>query len=282
MTRASTAKGETTVTVLGCGLMGSAIARFLAENGHTVVVWNRTHARAAELERDSVRAIREAAEAVSTGELVLACMTTYDNVSASLDGIEDLSGKVLVNVTTGTPAQAAAMERWTRERGGRYLDGAIFCYPEEVGQPKAKFLFSGAPELWDQTRATLGILGGESRFVSTDIGAANAVLAGAAAFYIPALCSFLESVTYMTSRGLPADEVRSSTLHAIDNLRHVTDELHAALEAGQYEEDQATLDTYAEGLKTVLAALAEDAQAAPIADAAMGSLAAACRAGLGE
>lgn len=44
------------VCIVGCGLMGSAIARTLATSGPRVVAWNRTLAAAEELEQWGVKA----------------------------------------------------------------------------------------------------------------------------------------------------------------------------------------------------------------------------------
>ena len=40
-----------------------------------------------------------------------------------------LRGKVLVQLSSGTPDEAREMESWARPRGIDYLDGAIMNYP---------------------------------------------------------------------------------------------------------------------------------------------------------
>ncbi|MCV7081858.1 NAD(P)-binding domain-containing protein [Mycolicibacterium insubricum] len=42
------------VVVLGCGLMGSALARSFATRGYSTGTWNRTHERAEALAADGV------------------------------------------------------------------------------------------------------------------------------------------------------------------------------------------------------------------------------------
>jgi len=39
------------ITMLGSGAWGTALAKLLCENGHTVYLWNRSAERAAEMEK---------------------------------------------------------------------------------------------------------------------------------------------------------------------------------------------------------------------------------------
>jgi len=282
MTRQSAASKSHDVAIIGCGLMGSALARVLAGNGHSVVAWNRTPARSEALVPYGITPLESAAEAVAAASLVIACTSTYDSTRSSLEAAKRWDGTTLVNLATGTREEAEQMQRWTRERGGEYLDGAIFCYPREVGAPEAKFLFSGAESTWSRYTTTLQLFGGDVAFVSPQAGLANVILMGTAAFYIPAICSYVEAATYMVSQGLAIEAARASTLHALDNLRNVTEEVFAAIESGDHADDQATLDTYAEGLRTVQGQLRRVGQRAPILDAAMGQVEEARDAGLAE
>lgn len=270
------------VAVVGCGLMGSALARILAGRGHAVVVWNRTHSRAVALEGPNIQAVKSADDAVAATPVVVACQTTYDNVRASLGGVADWGGRTLVNLTTGTQSEAAEMKEWVERRGGRYLDGVIFCYPSEVGSPPAMFLYSGSLEAWADHEQVLRLFGGATEFVSHEVTRANASLLGGAAFFIPALSSFVESATYLHRQGLLADTVRKLTSLALSNLEHVTEAVYSAIERGDHSDNEATLDTYAEGLRVIQDEFRQVEQRSPVLDAAMALLEEARAAGLSE
>ena len=62
------------VSVIGLGVMGSALARALLSNGHRVTVWNRTSAKAEPLVRDGAVLAPGAASAVSASPVVLVCI----------------------------------------------------------------------------------------------------------------------------------------------------------------------------------------------------------------
>ncbi|MCV5604596.1 hypothetical protein OFN09_31690, partial [Escherichia coli] len=44
----------------------------------------------------------------------------------------------------GSPQGARALESWSHARGARYLDGAILCFPDQIGTSDASIICSGA------------------------------------------------------------------------------------------------------------------------------------------
>ncbi|MEU1852222.1 NAD(P)-dependent oxidoreductase [Streptomyces sp. NPDC019990] len=60
-----------TVSVLGTGIMGAAMARNLARAGHIVRAWNRTRAKAEPLASEGVHIADTPAQAVQDGDVVL-------------------------------------------------------------------------------------------------------------------------------------------------------------------------------------------------------------------
>lgn len=121
------------VVVLGCGLMGSALARSFANSGCSTGAWNRTHDRAAALAADGVHAIADIREAVAAAPLVITCLIDYDTTLAALAHVADLSGKTVVNLGSETPEEVAAFAAAMAERGAESIDGSIICYPESIG-----------------------------------------------------------------------------------------------------------------------------------------------------
>ncbi|GAA3178280.1 MULTISPECIES: NAD(P)-dependent oxidoreductase [Streptomyces] len=161
---------KTSVTLLGLGSMGTALARAWLAAGHPLTVWNRTRARAAALAAEGARAADSAAEAVAASPLIICCLLDDASVEEVLAGT-DLTGKDLVNLTTGTPAQARARAAWARERGARYLDGGIMAVPPAIGVPEAGgyVFYSGSRELFERHRETLGVPVGTT-YVGADAG----------------------------------------------------------------------------------------------------------------
>ncbi|CAM5711654.1 3-hydroxyisobutyrate dehydrogenase-like beta-hydroxyacid dehydrogenase OS=Streptomyces violarus OX=67380 GN=FHS41_003420 PE=3 SV=1 [Streptomyces violarus] len=104
---------RTPLTLLGTrGAMGTALARAWAGRRVPRTVWNRTAARAEALAAEGVTvAARTAAAAVAANRLVIACLLDDASLEKALEDA-DLSGRDLVNLTTGTPAEGRARAAW--------------------------------------------------------------------------------------------------------------------------------------------------------------------------
>lgn len=158
------------LTLIGLGDMGTAMARTWLAAGHALTVWNRTPAKAEALAAEGASVAASPAAAVAANTLVVVCLLDDESVGSALEGI-DLTGKDLVNLTTGTPGEARARAAWAEERGARYLDGGIMATPTMIGVPEAGgYVFhSGSRALFDTHRAVLEVPAG-SRFVGEDPG----------------------------------------------------------------------------------------------------------------
>lgn len=138
--------------------MGTALARTWLAAGYPVTVWNRTASRAEPLAALGADVAASAAEAVASSRLVVTCLFDDASVGAVLAGT-DLSGKDLVELSTGTPNQADARSAWAEQRGARFLSGGIMAVPPMVGVPEAGgyVLYSGRREVFDEHEKALSV-----------------------------------------------------------------------------------------------------------------------------
>ncbi len=160
------------VAVLGLGAMGTALAQALLTAGHPTTVWNRSAGKAdALVARGAVRA-GSPAEAITASRLVIVCLLDHRSVHEVLDANTDaLRGRVLVDLTSGTPAQARELAGWAAQRGVDFLDGGIMAVPPMIATPGAFVLYSGSRSAFEAHRDVLDSLG-ESRYLGTDPGMA--------------------------------------------------------------------------------------------------------------
>jgi 3-hydroxyisobutyrate dehydrogenase-like beta-hydroxyacid dehydrogenase len=159
------------VSVLGLGLMGSALADALLAKGHPTTVWNRSAGKANELVSRGAIQAGGVAEAVAASPVAVVCVSDYDAVRQTLEPVgEQLSGRVLVNLTSGTPAEARSVAAWAAERGADYLDGAIMATPPLIGRPETLILYGGSRAAFEAHSPTLRALGGQTAFLAEDVG----------------------------------------------------------------------------------------------------------------
>jgi 3-hydroxyisobutyrate dehydrogenase-like beta-hydroxyacid dehydrogenase len=166
------------ISTLGLGLMGSALARSLVNDGHDVTVWNRSPARMQPLVDMGAAPAVTAAAAVEASPVVLVNIDDYPSTRAlfeAADVVEKLSDRVVVQLSTGAPQEAREFEAWFTTQGAEYLDGALLCYPEDIGTPNATIVYSGRRSVFDHCEALLTSLGEDIRFVGERVGSAAAL-----------------------------------------------------------------------------------------------------------
>lgn len=160
------------LSLLGLGAMGTALAAAWQDAGYALTVWNRTPGRATALAdvAPAAVAVPTVAEAVAASRLVVVCLLDDDSVGEALADA-DLTGKDLVNLTTSTPAQARARAEWACERGARYLDGGIMAVPPMIGAAGsgAYVFYSGSRGLFEAHRDALSAPAG-TNYVGEDAG----------------------------------------------------------------------------------------------------------------
>ena len=163
------------VTMIGLGAMGSALAAAFIGAGHDLTVWNRTPQRMEPLAALGAIAAQSLAEAVGSSPISVICIDNYDASRHLIEGdgmLAALSGRTLIQLSTGTPAEARSFSDWLGRHGVGVVDGAIMPYPDGIGAEDAQILFAGPAHLYDACKPVLDCLGGDLRHVSEDVGAA--------------------------------------------------------------------------------------------------------------
>lgn len=231
----------TPVTVLGLGLMGRALAKAFLRAGHPTTVWNRTVAKAEELAALGATVAHSPAAAIAAAPLVVICVSDYDAVAEVLDG--PLDGRVVVNLTSGTPSRARALAEEVARRGGGYLDGGIMAVPEAVGRADAMVAFSGPRPLFDAHEVTLGSLGtclhfGDDPGLSATHEMATLILMWGI------LDGFLNGAEILRTAGVSATEYLPIAQTAIDAVSGWLPGYARQADDGVYPADDGTIDTH--------------------------------------
>ncbi|MGW7068451.1 NAD(P)-dependent oxidoreductase [Streptomyces sp. NPDC054855] len=257
---------QSPVTVLGLGLMGTALASALLKAGHPTTVWNRTAAKTGPLAAQGAAPAETAKDAIEAAPLVIVCLTTNDSVRSLLEPeAAALKGRTLVNLTNGTPSQARELAAWAEAHGIAYIDGGIMAVPQMIATPAAYILYSGTDEAaFAAHRETLTALA-EAKWVGKDPGlAALHDLALLTGMYGMA-AGVAQAFALIGSEGIPArefapllrdwvaamtDAIVPETADAVDTGQHLTDVSNLAMNREAFPN---FLQAYAEqGLRTDL------------------------------
>ncbi len=129
---------ELTVSVLGTGIMGAAMARNLIRAGHAVRAWNRTRDKAEPLAADGAHIAGTPAEAVQGADVVLTML--YDG-AAVLEVMRQATdalrpGAAWVQSTTVGIEAVGELAGFAREHGLIFYDAPVLGtrQPAEAGQ----------------------------------------------------------------------------------------------------------------------------------------------------
>lgn len=166
------------ISIIGLGPMGIKIAQLYLEKGFQVTVFNRTAAKAAVLVHEGAKLAITVEEALAASPVSIVIVHDYvvsNELFTSLETDDVLSGKTIVQLTTGTAQEARLSEIWFNDRNASYLDGAIQVAPEQMAQPDTTLLFSGNKIEYIKMEDRLRVLGGNIKYLGENIGAASAL-----------------------------------------------------------------------------------------------------------
>ena len=165
-----------TVSVLGTGIMGAAMARNLLKAGHTVHAWNRTRAKAEPLAADGARVADTPAEAVRDADVVLTMLYDGPAVLATMreaaPGLRP--GTAWLQSTTAGIEGTGELAAFARETGLVFFDAPVLGtrQPAEAGQ--LLVLAAGPGEARPAVAPVLDAVGARTLWTGEDGAAGSA------------------------------------------------------------------------------------------------------------
>lgn len=167
---------QLTVTVLGTGIMGAAMARNLARAGHGVRVWNRSRDKAEPLAAEGAHVADTPAEAVQGADVVLTML--YDG-PAALDVMRRAAGALRpgaawVQSTTAGIGAIGELAGFAREHRLVFYDAPMLGtrQPAEAGQ--LTVLAAGPAEGRDAVTPVFDAVGARTVWTGEDGAAGSA------------------------------------------------------------------------------------------------------------
>jgi len=241
----------TTVTVLGLGPMGHALAAALTAAEHPTTVWNRTPGKENGL---NATVATTAADAISASPLVLVCVRDYAVARSILD-TDALKGRTLVNLSGGSPEQARTMARWAAEHGIDYLDGVVMATTDAIGGPDAALFFSGPVDVYETHRSTLAALGRHAQYVGTSPGQAAAFDASLQDMLWTSMSGVVHMFTLAKAEHIAPADIAEHAKALLGFFPDMIDLLAGQIGADHYPGDHGTLDSTAATMDHILDAI---------------------------
>jgi 3-hydroxyisobutyrate dehydrogenase-like beta-hydroxyacid dehydrogenase len=168
----------TKVSVLGSGMMGSALTRALLKGGHDVMVFDLDDEKMAPLIADGAKCASDSLDLITFGDVLIPSLPSYKGLQGFLgtEGVlAALKGKTLVQLSSGSPTTVTEFSEFIAGSGVKYLEGRIKNYPKDVGNPGSKIIFSGDEDVFAGVKPIMGALAEHLEFVSPQLEAVSAL-----------------------------------------------------------------------------------------------------------
>ena len=244
------------VTVLGLGLMGSALARALLAAGLNVTVWNRNLDKAKALESGIVSVAQTIEEAIAASSIIIVCVRDYAVTRdlLSVDEVEGkLSDKVIIQLSTGTPTQAREAAAWATTINASYIDGAIMAFPDAIGKEDCVILYAGDANVFEFCQPVVQALGGISPLVGDDPGSAAGLDNGLLSIYFSFLFGVVHGAAICDAENVPLSLFKEMGTAILPVMTGVLTRSVDMIAADNYESEHSTLVTSASAINQVAA-----------------------------
>lgn len=149
---------------VGLGVMGSQMVSRLLDKGHTVTGYNRTPAKAEWLVKKGMRAASSPRAVAEAADVTLSMVTDGAALTAIAEGTNGIvsgmaAGKILVDMSTVSPATSRALAAKIREKGGDMLDAPVSGSVLTLQQNKLAVMVGGKKETFERVKPLLLDLG---------------------------------------------------------------------------------------------------------------------------
>ncbi|MEU6713999.1 NAD(P)-binding domain-containing protein [Nonomuraea sp. NPDC046802] len=235
---------NSSVTVIGLGLMGQALAGAFLAAGHPTTVWNRTADKAEQLVGQGAKLADSAGDAVAASPLVVVCVSDYDAVRELLEPVGDrVGGRVLANLTSGTSQGAREMAEWAEAQGAAYLDGAILAIPSDIGAD-AVILYSGARSAFEPHESALKVLGAGTTYLGADHGLSSLYDVAVLSLMWNIMNGFLQGAAMLGAAGVDASTFAPLASKGVETVNTWLAGYARQIDEGAFPALDSTIDTH--------------------------------------
>jgi 3-hydroxyisobutyrate dehydrogenase-like beta-hydroxyacid dehydrogenase len=151
--------GGPRIGVIGIGLMGTAITERLLEHGYRVPIWNRNRGEGVP-SAEALGAVWSD-DPIADCDRVIVCLYSSEVVKEVIGRVEGSlrPGQIVVDTTTGDPAQTVALGERLAAKGVRYLDAPISGSSEQTRRGEATVMVGGDRSAFEACADLWPILG---------------------------------------------------------------------------------------------------------------------------
>jgi 3-hydroxyisobutyrate dehydrogenase len=149
---------------IGLGMMGGRMAARLLSKGHAVTGYNRTRSKAEALAGDGLRIAGTPREAAAAADVTFVMVANSDALKSVADGGDGFiagmsAGKVIVDMSTVSPALSREVASRVRETGADMVDAPVSGSVLTLEQGKLSIMVGGNRATFDRLKPLLEDIG---------------------------------------------------------------------------------------------------------------------------
>src|ERR1700691_3606947 len=207
---------------IGLGSMGLPMAANLLTAGHKLRVYNRTASKADSLTARGAEAMRNPADAASSGGVVITMLADDAAVEGVVVGADTIArrlapGGIHISMSTIAPATSRKLAQYHADHGSIYVTAPVFGRPDAAAAKRLWICTSGPSQAKEKIAPLLEAMGQKTFDFGEDVGAANAVKLSGNFLIAAAMESVAEALAMLEKSNIDrvaAIEMLTSTLFA--------------------------------------------------------------------
>ena len=145
----------TSVAVLGTGLLGTAIATRLLEQGLKVHVWNRDPSRIVSLVEKGATAIDDLGKAAKNNKVVISVLRDGAATASVIGTIGDLQSSTVVPMGTMGVEESRKLSTQVADQGGQYLEAPVLGSKPQALNGSLLVMAGGEAQVFEQQQPLL-------------------------------------------------------------------------------------------------------------------------------
>jgi 3-hydroxyisobutyrate dehydrogenase-like beta-hydroxyacid dehydrogenase len=191
---------------VGLGVMGGEMVLRLLAKGHTVTGYNRTRAKAERLIQKGMKWAESPRAIAATTDVTFSMVTNSVALGAIVDGPDGMlaglsAGKVLVDISTVSPAFSRSVAARVREKGADMVDAPVSGSVITLQEGKLSVMVGGRKETFERLQPLLLDIGPKVTYVG-DNGLALVMKIGTNLSLAVQMLAFSEGILLAEKSGI--------------------------------------------------------------------------------
>jgi 3-hydroxyisobutyrate dehydrogenase-like beta-hydroxyacid dehydrogenase len=204
---------------VGLGVMGSEMVNRLLSKGHSVIGFNRTRSKAEWLVKKGMKWANTPRAVVEASDIALSMVTNSAALAAVMNGPDGMlagvnPGKILVDMSTVSPAFSREIAAKVRENGGDMLDSPVSGSVITLQEGKLSVMVGGRKETFEKVKPLLLDIGPKVTHVGEN-GQALVMKIGVNLSLAVQMLAFCEGVLLAEKSGIKREVAVDVLTHSV-------------------------------------------------------------------